>query len=62
MGPFTLILEKDLQLAIPEKKFSFGVDCESLLEKYMHAKEANFEKLCYMTVYITAFSVNFFDL
>lgn len=46
MEPFTLILEKGLQLAIPEKKqrLSFGVDCVSLLEKICMHKEEKFGK------------------
>lgn len=50
MEPFTLILEKGLQLAIPEKKqrLSFGVDCVSLLEKICMHKEEKFGKCFYM--------------
>lgn len=63
MGPFTLILDKGLPLAILRRKLSFGINSESLLEKKksLH-KEANFGQLGYVMLCITIFSVNFFDL
>ena len=64
METFTLILDKGLPLAILRRKLCFGINSESLLEKKKKnlCKEANFGQLGYVTLYITIFSVNFFDL
>ena len=63
METFTLILDKCLPLAILRRKLRFGINSESLLEKKKTlCKEANFGQLGYVTLCITIFSVNFFDL